>query len=499
MLQDIRLEELAPSPTNPRKTFDDAKLEELARSIASVGVLEPLIVRAHQNGEGVRYEIVAGERRFRAATLAQIETVPCMVRELDDVQVLEIQAIENLQRDDVHPLEEAEGYAALMKAAGYDVDEIAAKIGRSGRYVYDRIKLLQLIPAVRKVFVDGEITAGHAILLARLSKADQKRALGDPNEPWDSGVFQEDYDDDEPELELGAPIKRIAKTVRQLDRWIRDEVRLQPGADDFPELFPETAVALTAAAETKLEVVHVTHEWRVTDDGGPKIYTEHDWKRADGQGDEWANPTKECDASVLGVIVLGRDQGQAFKVCVDKKCSVHWKEERASSSGGGSGSRLKDHGAAAQEKKWAEQRKREAAERERWKKALPKIREAVVAKLQATPAKDLLDLVIEGCAGYGGIKRTKEMARGKTVDDGVRFAAYLVLLDDALGEYSDRQGPTQLKKIGVDAKKIIDAAAPKPKPEKKPKTEASAKATAKKPGARARRRAKKAKTSAKGG
>lgn len=166
--------DLEPSPQNPRKRFDPAELEELGRSIAEKGIIEPLVVRRHPKKKG-KWEIVCGERRWRAAKIAGTETVSCIVRELDDVEVLEIQTIENIQRDDLHPLEEADGYARLMKRPGYDVGRIARKVGRSEKYVYDRVKLLQLTPQAKKLFLEDRFTAGHAILLALKCQADPLR------------------------------------------------------------------------------------------------------------------------------------------------------------------------------------------------------------------------------------------------------------------------------------------------------------------------------------
>lgn len=484
--QVVPLHKLAPSPLNPRKTFDPLKLQELADSIASKGIIEPLVVRPHQNGGPAMFEIVAGERRYRASELAKVSELPCIVRELDDVEVLEIVAIENGQREDVHPLEEAEGYAALMKAAGYDVEQIAGKIGRSTKYVYDRVKLLQLIPELRDVFLSTEITAGHAVQLARLTPADQRSVMGDPKDDYyDGGLFDEDYDDDAPELELGGRPRYRVRSVRELGDWIKRHVRLRTDDAELPELFPETAVALQEAGEAKLEVVHITRNWNADkDDDGPRIYTNNQWKRADGKAERYGDPTTSCDRSALGVIVVGDDQGDAFKVCVDKKCDVHWKKERSqgSSSGG-----TTDY--AARDRKWREQQKRQDAERARWKKATPKLLEMLAEKLGETPWKDLVEAIEKRLKPYGF--SSKAMKVGKTPEDALRYLTFLTVADRITNEYSVvANAPKALQPYGIDAKKIVDQVAPKPKEEKKAKPKASAK---KKPGARARRRAKKAK------
>lgn len=160
-----------------RAQLDKASIAELAESIATVGVLQPLIVRPVTRAGGLNYlptdpthEIVAGERRFLAAKHAKLDTVPVIVRELTDEQVLEVQLVENLQRADVHPMAEAEGYEGLHKL-GRTVDEIADKVGKSKAYVYARMKLLDLGQAARKAFYAGKLTASTALYVARVPLA----------------------------------------------------------------------------------------------------------------------------------------------------------------------------------------------------------------------------------------------------------------------------------------------------------------------------------------
>lgn len=166
MLKSVPLEQLRDSPFNPRKTFDPAKLAELAESLKQIGQLEPLLVRP-VNGT---FEVLAGHRRFRAAKIAGLKELEVRIREIDDKTAVEILTISNLQRDDLHPLEEANGFRDLMTECGYDVKKIAARIGKSDRYVYDSLTLLKLIPAAKKLFLDGRFERGHAIELARLSQ-----------------------------------------------------------------------------------------------------------------------------------------------------------------------------------------------------------------------------------------------------------------------------------------------------------------------------------------
>jgi len=163
--------------TNPRKTFDHKALNEMAESIRAVGLLQPILVRPTAT-EG-RFEIVAGARRFRAARLAEIESVSVRVCQLTDAQALEAQVIENLIRADVHPYEETQGFLALMRLdpARYTAQELAAKTGKSVTFVLQRLKLADLIPAAAKSFQKDEIATGHALLLARLSTPQQVEAF----------------------------------------------------------------------------------------------------------------------------------------------------------------------------------------------------------------------------------------------------------------------------------------------------------------------------------
>lgn len=173
------------SKLNPRKHFNPDKLLELAGSIKDKGILQPILVRP----QGKKYEIICGERRYRAAVQAGLKEIPSIVRELDDRQVLEIQVIENLQREDVHPLEEAEGYEALMKKHGYkDVKDIAVKVGKSTAYIYGRMKLCELIPENRKLFFEGKLTPSVALLVARVPAELQKEAglfISKGGDSWD--------------------------------------------------------------------------------------------------------------------------------------------------------------------------------------------------------------------------------------------------------------------------------------------------------------------------
>ncbi len=189
--QIVPIGKIVESSTNPRRRFSEQGMLDLTESVRKHGVLVPLLVRpvnghldsqsrtslAIRGTECPSYEIIAGARRFRAAKAAELGEIPVRVKEISDTEALELQILENLQREDVHPLEEALGYQALMERAGYEVAAIAAKVAKSESYVYQRLKLAELIEPAKDAFLEDRITAGHAILIARLQAADQEKAL----------------------------------------------------------------------------------------------------------------------------------------------------------------------------------------------------------------------------------------------------------------------------------------------------------------------------------
>jgi ParB/RepB/Spo0J family partition protein len=175
-IRSVAIGRLLPSPTNPRKHFNEQKLQELAESIRSHGVLQPLVVRKDKS-VAMSYEIVAGERRWRAAQFASLSDLQCVVRDLTDDQVLEIQVIENAQREDVDPVEEAAGFKLLLDRAIYDVAGLAAKIGKTPSYVYARLKLLDLCEEAKQELANpaSRFTMSHALVLARLPRLEDQR------------------------------------------------------------------------------------------------------------------------------------------------------------------------------------------------------------------------------------------------------------------------------------------------------------------------------------
>ena len=155
------IESLKPNPDQPRKIFDRDDLEELAASIRDKGVLQPILVRTHPKEDGV-WQIIAGERRWRAAQMARLTEAPIIVKEMDDVAVFEVAIIENVQRADLNPLEEADAYRLLMERFGRTQDAVAGVVGKSRSHVANTLRLLQLPEEVLQHVRTGKLSAGHA-------------------------------------------------------------------------------------------------------------------------------------------------------------------------------------------------------------------------------------------------------------------------------------------------------------------------------------------------
>ena len=158
-----------PNPDQPRRTFSEEGLKELSKSIEEKGVVQPLIVRKRSYDAG--FEIIAGERRWRAAQLAQLDTLPVIVKEFSDNEVLEIAIIENIQREELNPIEEARGYQQLMEKFGRTQEQVSSALGKSRSYIANLLRLLNLPDEVTNYLVSGQISAGHAKILVSTNKA----------------------------------------------------------------------------------------------------------------------------------------------------------------------------------------------------------------------------------------------------------------------------------------------------------------------------------------
>ncbi len=349
---------LTESKTNPRRTFEDDSLKELAESIRTQGILSPLLVRPITE-QG--FEIVFGARRYRAAQMAEASTVPVRIKNLTDAEALEAQLIENLQRRDVHPMEEANGFRALLnlEEPKYSIEQIAARTGKSPAYVAGRMKLTELSPVVVEAFYREEIGVSHALLLAKLQPDQQEQAL--------SACFKEDWTNGERKA------KRILLPVRNLQFWIESNIllvlklapfdkrdaQLVPAAGscvDCPKrtghnklLFADVRqdactdpncyhakvdahVAKTVAAKPKL--VQISTAYGHQQEGGATLprnkYTEIRPEKPTTKEEATRPEFKTCKYTTEAIVSDGIDKGELRRVCTEPTCPVHHPKKQSS-------------------------------------------------------------------------------------------------------------------------------------------------------------------------
>src|ERR1700691_203697 len=340
---------LVESATNPRKRFDEKNLEELAASMRAQGILAPLLVRELEES---KYEVVAGARRLRAAKLAELELVPVRVVKLTDAESIEAQVVENLQREDIHPLEESLGFKSLLQLGEptYTIASIAARAGKSEAYVLGRIKLADLIPPVAEAFLKDTIGIGHALLIAKLPDSQQQEAF---NAAF-RGVWTTDGN------------SQVLIPVRELAAWIESNILLQLASAPFdkqdetlvPEagscvncpkrtgfnklLFPDVRkdsctspdcfrakidASVRKTLETKPQLIQISAAWNSREGAplGRNQYVELEIKKpkANGASTKLSSVQKPCDKMSEAIVMDGGKRGQVVKVCADPVCRVH--------------------------------------------------------------------------------------------------------------------------------------------------------------------------------
>jgi ParB family transcriptional regulator, chromosome partitioning protein len=346
--RDVPVTALTESASNPRKRFDENSLSELAASFKTQGVLAPLLVRELEESN---YEVIAGARRLRAARLAQLEKVPVRIVKLTDAEAIEAQCVENLQREDIHPLEEALGFKSLLELGEpYNIAHIAARSGKSEAYIYGRLRLADLIPPVAEAFLNDKITIGHALLIAKLPASQQQEAF--------TASFRGMW--------TSEGNAQILIPVRELAAWIESNILLQLASATFDKqnetLVPEAGscsncpkrtgfnkllfadvrkdsctdpqcfrakidahVAKTLAAKPNL--VQISSAWN-TREGGPlgrNRYLELQVKkaRANGVRTKQVGFERSCDKMTEAIVMDGGRRGELVRVCADLSCRVH--------------------------------------------------------------------------------------------------------------------------------------------------------------------------------
>src|SRR5437660_2890416 len=346
--RDVPVTALIESASNPRKRFDENSLGELAASFKSQGVLAPLLVRELDES---KYEVIAGARRLRAAKLAELKTVPVRIVKLSDAQAIEAQCVENLQREYIHPLEEALGFKSLLELGEpYNISHISARAGKSEAYIYGRLRLADLIPPVAETFLKHRITIGHALLIAKLPASQQQEAF--------AAAFRSIWTS-EGNTQTLIP-------VRELAAWIESNILLQLASVPFDKqdeaLLPAAGSCvncpkrtgfnkllfadvrkdcctdqqclrakvdahISKTMEKKPELVQISSAWN-TREGAPigrNRYVELQTKKAKANGNLAKQPPfqKPCEKIADAIVMDGGNRGQVVKVCADPKCRVH--------------------------------------------------------------------------------------------------------------------------------------------------------------------------------
>jgi ParB family chromosome partitioning protein len=357
--RNLPLSMLFESPTNPRRKFDEEFLKGMAASMRAQGVLQTLLARPKEK----RFEIVFGAQRYRAAQLAELPTVPVDIREMSDVEVLEAQLVENLQRRDVHPMEEAQGFRALLglEEPQYTIEQIAAKMGKNPAYVTTRLKLTDLAPKAVEAFDADEIGVGHALLLAKLPPEQQEQAL--------SACYKEVYNG-------GSKPTRVLLPVRNLQFWIdtnillvlkdapfnKRDAQLVPAAgscadcpkrtghnkllfgDDLgrhgdrctdPSCYQVKMGAHVAKSiEAKPELVQISTAYGQQKEGSAVLprnkYTVIRDDRPKSKEESKRPEFKECKFTAEAIITEGTDMGTVHKVCANPSCPVHHPKQQTS-------------------------------------------------------------------------------------------------------------------------------------------------------------------------
>lgn len=223
----VSLYDIDTNPEQPRKSFDREKLEELAVSIRRHGIVQPLVVRKN----GVRYTIIAGERRFRAAHLAELKQVPVIVSDMDPERIMEVALVENLQREDLNPIEEAAAIRLLMEQHDLTQEEVSERIGKSRPAIANALRLLQLDPQVTEHIKTGALSAGHGKMLAGLKNADEQRVLAEKavKNSWSVRRLEDElrfFHMERPQKEQEEPSPEWKAAIRTLRSTLQTKVQL---------------------------------------------------------------------------------------------------------------------------------------------------------------------------------------------------------------------------------------------------------------------------------
>ncbi len=240
--RNIPLRRIEPNRAQPRRDFDETSLQELENSIRIHGVLAPITVRQGDNGY---YQIVAGERRWRAARRAGLDTIPAMVIDADEQTMMELALIENLQREDLNPLEEAEGYRALIDQFGLKQDTVAERVGRSRSAVANSLRLLSLSDEVRSLVIDGKLSSGHA--RAVLAVQDESKRLAAAKTMADTGMS----------------VRQAEAYVKKLNKPVQKDEPVPVPKEFQPDYYAELQRKLEGALGRRVHIENKKNKGRI--------------------------------------------------------------------------------------------------------------------------------------------------------------------------------------------------------------------------------------------
>ena len=218
---EINLSELRPNPYQPRKIFKDEALVELANSIKEHGVFQPIIVKKSIKG----YEIIAGERRFRASKLAGLEKIPAIIRDFSDEQMMEIALLENLQRENLNVIEEALAYKAMIEKLGLTQDELSKRVGKSRSHITNILGILRLPKEIQSMIVEGKLTMGHARVISKLESTEQMMELANKIVEEKLPVRDLEHITESDKFERKIKIERKPKVINREYKYVEDLLR----------------------------------------------------------------------------------------------------------------------------------------------------------------------------------------------------------------------------------------------------------------------------------
>lgn len=534
-VMEIPLTHIAPSGTNPRKSFPPNELQDLASTIVAQGQVQAAVVRpwtataedvTRTKAAGAKpdfgpgdemFLLVTGERRYRACLLGKVATLRAEIRDMNDADVLIVQHVENLQRERLDPMEEAEGYQALM-ASGLKQDVIAQRIGKSIQYVSARAKLCSLVDIGKDFLRKKWISPGHAVLVARLDEPEQEKAL--------RAVFDEHgYNKKTPLDEIAADAMEDHEfgdfkpmTEKGLREWIKENVNLElkkaPWKLDDAELFPEAGACTTCEfksgnnqalfsdlvdgdskcmrpacyleKQTRLIKIKLA-EAKAAETPAAKIsekfaHTPPKETATQFKQGQWVEAKKgSCESTVLGVITDGEEAGKTKHVCTSVKCKVHKHPGIHSSSTGGGGSTYDWH--AEQEKTRVEAAAETSIRLKMAEAALEK-----VSKMSDAMLIEIMTLAIGHHSDnfnklFRPIGESKKLREFKSSTPTFAKGVAAVLLSQDVYAYSAQNGRKDfhdaLTLIGADPESLRAQFAPKKEPAKPKEAAKPAKTAAK--------------------